>query len=235
MDGRGEPRDQAIGMLATIARLIDEGLADTREQYATLLEARPKPRVLDDALVALSPALLAITASALERVRDFLAASPDPSDPVPYTKGHRRGRRRVRLRAATRAAGQSPRRVRVGMEQKPPLSRSVLRTCRLHMARSSRSWRACRSIGGDPQQHFSDATDVDDDVAALGVVCFGAQVCPPARPGPAPHGLARRIGSPPPRRRSARPRRRRHARVHPGLRGRLPQPVPARRGRALSG
>ena len=31
-------------------------------------------------------------------------------------------------------------------------------------------------IGGDPQQHFCDVTDVDDDVAALGVVCFGAQV-----------------------------------------------------------
>jgi len=41
-------------MLATIARLIDGGLADTREQYATLLEARPKPWVLDDALVARS-------------------------------------------------------------------------------------------------------------------------------------------------------------------------------------
>ena len=54
MDGRGEPRNQPIGMLATIARLIDERLADTREQYATLLEARPKPWVLDDALVARS-------------------------------------------------------------------------------------------------------------------------------------------------------------------------------------
>jgi hypothetical protein len=42
--------------------------------------------VLDDALVARSPALLAITASALERVRDFLAASPDPSDRVLYTR-----------------------------------------------------------------------------------------------------------------------------------------------------
>jgi hypothetical protein len=52
MDGRGEPRNQPIGMLATIARLIDEGLAVTREQYATLLEARPKPWGLDDALVA---------------------------------------------------------------------------------------------------------------------------------------------------------------------------------------
>lgn len=48
-DGRGEPRHQPIGMLATIAHLIDEGLTDAREQYATLLEARPKPWVLDDA------------------------------------------------------------------------------------------------------------------------------------------------------------------------------------------
>ena len=51
MDGLGEPRDQPIAMLPTIARLIDEGLADTSEQYATMLEARPKPWVLDDALV----------------------------------------------------------------------------------------------------------------------------------------------------------------------------------------
>ena len=31
-------------------------------------------------------------------------------------------------------------------------------------------------IGGDPQQHSPDATDVNDDVATLGVICFGAQV-----------------------------------------------------------
>jgi hypothetical protein len=37
-----------------IAHLIDEGLADTSEQYTTLLEARPKPWVLEDALVARS-------------------------------------------------------------------------------------------------------------------------------------------------------------------------------------
>ena len=54
MDGLGEPRDQPIGMLSTIAHLIDEGLADTSEQYTTLLDARPKPWVLDDALVARS-------------------------------------------------------------------------------------------------------------------------------------------------------------------------------------
>jgi hypothetical protein len=31
-------------------------------------------------------------------------------------------------------------------------------------------------IGRDPQQHSPDATDVNDDVAALGMICFGAQV-----------------------------------------------------------
>jgi hypothetical protein len=39
-------------MLATIASLSDEGLRDAREHYATLLEARPKPHVLDDATIA---------------------------------------------------------------------------------------------------------------------------------------------------------------------------------------
>jgi hypothetical protein len=39
-------------MLPTIASLIDEGLRDGREHYATLLEARPKPYVLDDATIA---------------------------------------------------------------------------------------------------------------------------------------------------------------------------------------
>ncbi len=39
-------------MLATIASLIDEGLRDGREHYAALLEARPKPHVLDDATIA---------------------------------------------------------------------------------------------------------------------------------------------------------------------------------------
>jgi hypothetical protein len=51
MTGRGEPRPQPIGMLPTIARLIDDGLSDTSEQYATLLKACSKPWVLDDALV----------------------------------------------------------------------------------------------------------------------------------------------------------------------------------------
>ncbi len=39
-------------MLATIGALIDEGLGDAREHYATLMEARPKPHVLDDATIA---------------------------------------------------------------------------------------------------------------------------------------------------------------------------------------
>ena len=39
-------------MLATIASLIDGGLVDAREHYATLLKARPKPYVLDDATIA---------------------------------------------------------------------------------------------------------------------------------------------------------------------------------------
>ena len=39
-------------MLATIASLIDGGLVDPREHYATLLKARPKPYVLDDATIA---------------------------------------------------------------------------------------------------------------------------------------------------------------------------------------
>jgi hypothetical protein len=52
VDGRGEPRWQPISMLPMIASLIDEGLRDGREHYATLLEARPKPHVLDDAMIA---------------------------------------------------------------------------------------------------------------------------------------------------------------------------------------
>ena len=39
-------------MLATIASLSDEGLRDAREHYASLLEACPKPHVLDDATIA---------------------------------------------------------------------------------------------------------------------------------------------------------------------------------------
>ncbi len=52
MNGRGEPNWQPISMLATIASLIDGGLADAREHYARLLRARPKPFVFDDATIA---------------------------------------------------------------------------------------------------------------------------------------------------------------------------------------
>ena len=51
MTGRGEPSWQPIGVLPTIASLIDGGLRDGREHYATLLAARPKPYVLDDATI----------------------------------------------------------------------------------------------------------------------------------------------------------------------------------------
>jgi hypothetical protein len=40
-----------ISMLPTIAGIIDRGLADAEEHYATLLPARDKPYVLDDATV----------------------------------------------------------------------------------------------------------------------------------------------------------------------------------------
>jgi hypothetical protein len=52
VSGRGEPNWQPISMLATIASLIDGGLADARGHYAMLLKARPKPFVLDDATIA---------------------------------------------------------------------------------------------------------------------------------------------------------------------------------------
>ncbi|MGI8413875.1 MAG: hypothetical protein ACR2QA_15570 [Solirubrobacteraceae bacterium] len=52
MTGRGEPSWQPIGGLPVIASLIDGGLRDGREHHATLLEARPKPYVLDDATIA---------------------------------------------------------------------------------------------------------------------------------------------------------------------------------------
>ncbi len=51
MTGRGEPSWQPISGLPVIASLIDGGLRDGREHYATLLEARAKPYVLDDATI----------------------------------------------------------------------------------------------------------------------------------------------------------------------------------------
>lgn len=47
--GRGpQPQWQPISMLSTLAHHIDGMLAADREQYETLLEAKPKPYVLDD-------------------------------------------------------------------------------------------------------------------------------------------------------------------------------------------
>ena len=47
--GRGpQPQWQGIEALALIARHIDGMLEADREQYETLLEAKPKPHVLDD-------------------------------------------------------------------------------------------------------------------------------------------------------------------------------------------
>lgn len=43
-----QPQWQPVGMLPTLARHIDGMLAADREQYETLLEAKPKPYVLDD-------------------------------------------------------------------------------------------------------------------------------------------------------------------------------------------
>ncbi len=47
-----EPTWQPISRLPLIASIIDGMLADDQQTYATLLEARPKPHVLDDATVA---------------------------------------------------------------------------------------------------------------------------------------------------------------------------------------
>ncbi len=46
--GQQHPRWQGIEMLPTLAPHIDGMLAASQEQYATLLEAKPKPHVLDD-------------------------------------------------------------------------------------------------------------------------------------------------------------------------------------------
>ncbi len=47
-----QPQWQPIRMLPTLARHIDGMLEADREQYETLLEAKPKPHVLDNATVA---------------------------------------------------------------------------------------------------------------------------------------------------------------------------------------
>jgi hypothetical protein len=51
MTGIDTPQWQPLSALAQIARDIDEQFANTREQYDTLLEARDRPHVLDDAIV----------------------------------------------------------------------------------------------------------------------------------------------------------------------------------------
>jgi hypothetical protein len=43
---------QPISALPTIAMLVDEGLRDAREHCVSLLDAQPKPYVLDDATIA---------------------------------------------------------------------------------------------------------------------------------------------------------------------------------------
>ena len=45
---RQQPKWQPISMLATVGKHIDGMLASDVEQYETLLEARPKPHVLDN-------------------------------------------------------------------------------------------------------------------------------------------------------------------------------------------
>jgi len=51
MNSKPEPNWHPIESLSMIANLIDGQLADVKEQYATLLEARSKPHVLNDAIV----------------------------------------------------------------------------------------------------------------------------------------------------------------------------------------
>ncbi len=46
--GGPQPQWQPVSMLPTLAHHIDGMLAADREQYETLLEAKPKPYVLDD-------------------------------------------------------------------------------------------------------------------------------------------------------------------------------------------
>ena len=44
--------ERDLAETAWLASLSDEGLREAREHYATLLEARPRPHVLDDATIA---------------------------------------------------------------------------------------------------------------------------------------------------------------------------------------
>ncbi|WP_134704922.1 hypothetical protein [Ammoniphilus sp. YIM 78166] len=51
MKSKSEPNWQPIRNLPLIAKLIDGQLTEAKRQYTTLLEARPKPYVLDDYMV----------------------------------------------------------------------------------------------------------------------------------------------------------------------------------------
>lgn len=51
MNNKPEPNWYPIKNMPMIASLIDGQLADLKDQYASLLEARPKPHVLTDAIV----------------------------------------------------------------------------------------------------------------------------------------------------------------------------------------
>ena len=46
-----KPQWQPLSRLPSVASMIDGALADTQEQYQTLLEAKPRPHVLDDYIV----------------------------------------------------------------------------------------------------------------------------------------------------------------------------------------
>jgi len=51
MNNKPEPNWYPIKNMPMIAILIDSQLADLKDQYASLIEARPKPHVLTDAIV----------------------------------------------------------------------------------------------------------------------------------------------------------------------------------------
>ncbi len=48
MSGDPTPQWQPLSKLPLVASMIDGALADSQEHYQTLLEARPRPHVLDD-------------------------------------------------------------------------------------------------------------------------------------------------------------------------------------------
>jgi len=48
VSGDPKPQWQPLSKLPLVASMIDGALAETQEQYQTLLEAKPRPHVLDD-------------------------------------------------------------------------------------------------------------------------------------------------------------------------------------------